>query len=117
MGRHPDSHLFPKGEPFIMRIITKRTLQDFWEGNPRFADAQEPLGAWYDEVRRASWATPTELKAQYRNASVLRGNRVTFNVGGNKYRLVVHVNYRVSVVYVRFIGTHEAYDRIDAETI
>lgn len=100
-----------------MRIITKRALQDFWERGSWCADAQEPLEAWYDEVRRAQWATPAELKAQYRNASILKGGRVVFNIGGNRYRLVVHINYRRGIAYVRFVGTHAEYNRIDAEVI
>jgi mRNA interferase HigB len=100
-----------------MRIITKRTLQDFWDRDGRCADAREPLEVWYDAVRRAAWATPAAVKAQFRTASILKGGRVVFNIGGNKYRLVTHINYRLGIVYIRFIGTHEEYDQIDAEMI
>jgi mRNA interferase HigB len=100
-----------------MRIITKRTLRDFWAGASRYADARTPLEAWHDEVRRARWRSPADVKARYRNASVLKGGRVVFNIGGNKYRLVVHINYAVGIVFVRFMGTHAQYDEIDAETI
>lgn len=76
-----------------------------------------PLEAWYNEVRRAKWTAPTNIKSQYRNASILKTGRVVFNIAGNKYRLVVHINYRAGIVFVRFIGTHAQYDTIDAETI
>lgn len=97
-----------------MRIIAKRTLRAFWE---RQADAEEPLLAWYREVEQADWDTPTELKAQYRNASIVGGNRVVFNIKGNDYRLVVRINYPYRVVYVRFVGTHTEYDAVNVEEV
>lgn len=97
-----------------MRIIAKRTLRAFWE---RHADAEEPLLAWYREVEQADWDTPTELKAQYRNASIVGGNRVVFNIKGNDYRLVVRINYPYRVVYVRFVGTHTEYDAVNVEEV
>ena len=100
-----------------MRVIAKRTLRDIWERHPRNAAAKTPLQDWYAQVSAADWGTPAALKAQFRDASVLRGGRVVFNIGGNKYRLVVRINYAYRVVYVRFVGTHEEYDRIDANTV
>ncbi len=99
-----------------MRIISKRTLREFWE-QPGYSDAQGQLEAWHEEVLRADWSTPQELKAQFRNASVLQGSRVVFNIKGNDYRLVVKINYPYRMVYVRFVGTHKMYDQIDAVTI
>jgi mRNA interferase HigB len=97
-----------------MRIIAKGTLRDFWE---RYADAEEPLMAWYREVEKADWSGPAEVKDKYRSASIVGDNRVVFNIKGNDYRLVVKINYRYRVVYVRFIGTHAEYDKIDVEEV
>ena len=97
-----------------MRIIAKRTLRDFWNRHPK---ANGPLEAWHQEVARADWATPSAVKAQFRSASVLQGNRVVFNIAGNQYRVIVKVNYPYRVVYIRFIGTHTDYDVVDATTI
>jgi mRNA interferase HigB len=100
-----------------MRIISRKTLLAFYEGRPERADAQPALEAWYREAKKASWKTPIDVKAQYRSASILKGGRVVFNVCGNKYRLVVQMNYDFGVAYIRFVGTHAEYDGIDAETI
>lgn len=75
------------------------------------------MRAWFHEARIADWSTPADIKASYRNASILGNNRVVFNIGGNKYRLVVAVNYRARIVFIRFIGSHVEYDRINAEEI
>lgn len=79
--------------------------------------AEEPLRAWYADARTADWASPDTIKRRHAGASVLRDNRVVFNIGGNKYRLVVRINYFYRVIYIRFVGTHADYDRIDAETV
>ena len=97
-----------------MRIIARKTLRAFWGQRP---DAEGPLKAWYAEVKGAQWTSPAEIKAQYGSASILKNGRVVFNIGGNKYRLVVHINYAVDIVYIRFVGTHREYDAIDAEVI
>ncbi len=97
-----------------MRIIAKRTLREFWQ---RYPDAEEPLLAWYREVEAEDWETPAKVKAKYRNASIIGDNRVVFNIKGNDYRLVVKINYRYRVVYVRFVGTHGEYDAIDVEEV
>jgi mRNA interferase HigB len=101
----------------MMRIIAKRTLRQFWERDRRFADAKRALEDWHAQASRADWATPADVKAQYRDASILKGSRVVFNICGNKYRLVVKINYPYRIVYVRFIGTHAEYDSVDVETI
>jgi mRNA interferase HigB len=100
-----------------MRVIARKSLREFWESDPVYADAEKPLKAWFHEAERAHWLTPADVKAQHRNASILKENRVVFNIHGNKYRLVVRINYATQIVYVRFVGTHEQYDQIDAETI
>jgi mRNA interferase HigB len=100
-----------------MRVIALSTLRDFWERGTAYADARDPILAWYRHALRADWRSPADIKRQFGNASILRNGRVVFNIGGNKYRLVVWINYAYRVVYVRFIGTHAQYDRIDAQTI
>lgn len=97
-----------------MRIIAKRTLRAFWK---RYPTAKGPLEAWHQEVARADWSTPSDVKAQFRSASLLQGNRVAFNIAGNHYRLIVKINYPYRIVYVRFIDTHADYDTVDVTTI
>lgn len=97
-----------------MRIIAVSYLRLFWESNP---DADQPLKSWVDEVKKANWSQPSDIKAQYRSASILKNRRVVFNIKGNDYRLVVSVAYRFQALYVKFIGTHAEYDLIDAETV
>ena len=93
-----------------MRVVSKRTLRDFWEMHP---DSEESLLAWYREAEDAQWDSPAAVKAQYRNASFPGGNRVIFNIKGNDYRLVVKINYPYGMMYIRWVGTHREYDRID----
>jgi mRNA interferase HigB len=99
-----------------MRVIAIRTLREFWE-HPEYAGSQGPLEAWYREAKQAKWSAPMEIKAQYRSASILKGGRVMFNIAGNKYRLVVGINYPTQTVFIKFIGTHRQYDQIDAEIV
>jgi mRNA interferase HigB len=100
-----------------VRVIALGAIKKFVRRMPAYADAYEPLMAWYRHVNRADWANPAELKADVRNASILKDSRVVFNIAGNKYRVVVWLNYPYRVVYIRFIGTHRQYDAIDAQTI
>jgi mRNA interferase HigB len=97
-----------------VRIIAKRTLREFWRRVPQ---AKEPLSAWYADARSADGASPTAVRRRYRSASILQNNRVVFNIAGNRYRLVVRINYHYRVVYIRFVGTHAEYDRVDVETV
>ncbi|MYA34287.1 MAG: type II toxin-antitoxin system HigB family toxin [Gemmatimonadales bacterium] len=97
-----------------MRIIAKRTLRAYWEGEPR---AEQPLKAWYAVARRADWSSPADVKAVYGNASIVRNDRVVFNIGGNRYRLIVRFDYRRRIGFVRFVGTHAEYDRLDASHV
>lgn len=100
-----------------MRVIAVSTLKAFWSGNLAYGDAKEPTLAWYREALKADWSTPNDVKRQFRNASILKDGRVVFNIAGNKYRLVVWINYSYRVVYIRFIGTHRQYDQIDVQTV
>ena len=100
-----------------MRIIALSTLKGFWEITPTYADAIGPTLAWYRHALKADWASPAAVKQDFRNASVLKDGRVVFNIAGNKYRLVVWINYAYRVVYIRLLGTHSQYDQIDVQTI
>lgn len=97
-----------------MKILALRTLREFWTRHPL---AEMPLRGWYAEASRAGWRTPADIKAAHRSASFLANHRVVFNIKGNDYRLVVAVRYTQQLLFVRFIGTHAEYDRINAETI
>lgn len=98
----------------FMRIIARKTLREFWEQHP---DTRQSLQAWYADVKHSIWKTPANIKNIYRNASFIGNNRVVFNIMGNKYRLIVAVQYEYGIVFIRFIGTHKQYDKIDAATI
>ena len=97
-----------------MHIISRKALREFWKRHP---DARQALQAWYADAKRATWKTPVDIKNVYRNASTIANNRVVFNIKGNRYRLVVAINYEHGIVYIRFVGTHQEYARIDAATI
>lgn len=97
-----------------MRVVAKRILREFWETHP---DCERSLRSWWQAARSADWRNPSQVKAAYPSASILRDDRVVFNIHGNKYRLVVKVRYDYEIVYVRFLGSHTEYDAIDAGTI
>lgn len=97
-----------------MRIIARRALREFWK---RHHDAEQPLRAWYHDVQRADWGSPADIKRTYANASIVGDNRVVFNIKGNKYRLVVAINYPYRMCYIRFIGSHQAYNDIDVSSV
>jgi mRNA interferase HigB len=97
-----------------MRIVSRRILREFWL---KHADAVIALQTWFHDVEQANWKNPVDIKTVYQNASFLVNNRVVFNIKGNRYRLVVVVIYQHGVVYIRFVGTRDEYDRIDATTI
>ena len=99
-----------------MRIIALSTLKAFYEQS-EFHDARTPLAQWYSFVKSVRWASPADVKRDFRSASILKSGRAVFHIAGDKYRLVVKINYGYGVVYIRFIGTHEAYDRIDASEV
>ncbi len=99
-----------------MRVISRATLREFWT-KPGRRDSERPLRAWIAEVRQVRWRGPAEVKQKYRSASIVAGDRVVFNVAGNKYRLVVAVKYSAGIVFVRFVGTHADYDGIDAAEV
>lgn len=97
-----------------LRVIAKKILRDFWESH---ADSEQQLKAWYHETSKAEWKNPNEIKQEYPSASILNNNRVVFNIKGNNYRLIVKVNYDYQMVWIRFIGTHSEYGKINANEI
>jgi mRNA interferase HigB len=97
-----------------MRVISKRSLRDFWA---RFPDSEDTLKAWHSEVQAASWQTPADIKEKYRSASILKDSRAVFNICGNKYRLVVKFNFKSAIVFIRFVGTHKEYDATGVEVV
>ena len=97
-----------------MRVIAKRTLREFWEQHP---DSAQQLMSWYQEASRAEWLSPNDIKRKFASASILKNSRVVFNISGNKYRLIVEVNFPRKWVFIRFVGNHKEYGRIDANTI
>ena len=97
-----------------MRIIAKKTLREFWE---KHTDVRQALQAWYADIQKANWKSPADIKNEYQNASFLANNRVVFNIKGNQYRIIVVIQYEYSIVYIRFVGRHAEYDRIDATKV
>lgn len=95
----------------IVRVISKKTLRDFWL---KHHDCEERLKSWHKEAEEANWKTPKDIKKEYPSASFLADNRVVFNIKGNNYRLIVKINYDYSIVWIRFIGTHTENDKINA---
>lgn len=97
-----------------MRIIAVKTLKQAWEQFPR---AKQALLSWYEETEAASWNNPNELKAHYRNASIISERRVVFNIQGNTFRLIVDIEYRLRIVFIAWFGTHSQYNLIDAKKV
>lgn len=97
-----------------MRVIAKNTLRAFWI---KHKDVEQQLKSWYKEAEEANWNGPSDIKRDYPSASILINNRVVFNIKGNNYRLIVRINYSYKIVWIRFIGTHSQYDKIEATTI
>ena len=98
----------------VVRIIAKRTLREFWGTHP---DAKDVLEAWHSAVRRADWDSPEKVIQQYSRASIIGSDRVVFRLKGGRYRLIVSVNYVKRLVFIRFVGTHSEYERINAEEV
>ncbi len=97
-----------------MRLISKKTILDFIA---RYPDTEQPLLTWHKEAKSANWSSPSDIKLKYPSASILNNNRVVFNLKGNNYRMIVRINYFSKIVWIRFIGTHSQYDKIDANNI
>jgi mRNA interferase HigB len=97
-----------------MRIISRKTLREYWDLHP---EARQPLQTWYDDVRHAEWHTPADIRNVYRNAALMANDRVVFNIKGSNYRLIIAIHYAHGILYIRFAGTHRDYEKIDAATI
>ena len=97
-----------------MRVISKKILRDFWQAH---SDSEQQLKSWYQETSKAEWTSPKQIKSEYPGASFLTDNRVVFNIKGNHYRLIIKINYDYQMIWIRFIGTHAEYDKINAKTI
>lgn len=98
----------------ILRVIAKKILRQFWE---RHNDCEQQLKAWHQEVSKAAWTNPNEIKIEYPNASIIGNDRIVFNIKGNTYWLIVRINFDYQMVWIRFIGTHAEYDKVNAKTI
>ncbi|CAI6144133.1 MAG: hypothetical protein SPLUMA1_SPLUMAMAG1_01567 [uncultured Sulfurimonas sp.] len=99
-----------------MRIISKKRLKDFYEQS-KYRDSKNALESWHREVLKLDWNNPNEIKMMYSNASVVGDTKVVFNIAGNKYRLIVTINYYAKIVFIKFIGTHKQYDKINIEEL
>lgn len=97
-----------------MRVIAKKVLRDFWK---KHTDCEQQLKSWYRETEKAEWNNINELKTEYPSASILKDNRIVFNIKGNEYRLIVKFNFGYKICWIRFIGSHSAYDKINANNI
>ncbi len=97
-----------------MRIIAVKTLRQYWEEYP---DAEGPLLSWHDEILEADWSTPNDMKEQFGSASVIGGKRVVFNIHGNRFRLIVDIEFKFKIVFIVWFGTHKQYDNVDAKTV
>lgn len=99
---------------FELKIFSRGTLRDFWG---KHGDCELQLKTWYRESEKSNWKTINELKSEYPNASILKDNRIVFNIKGNDYRLIVKFNFEYQLAWIRFIGTHAEYDKINANEI
>ncbi len=97
-----------------MKIIKRKTLEEFWK---KHANAKGSLDAWFHEMKKGAFPTPQSIKNRYASASIIEGNRVVFNIAGNKYRLIVGFAYEQQFGYIKFIGTHAEYDKVNAATV
>lgn len=97
-----------------MRIVARSTLREYWRKHPA---VEQALKAWYADVSHAEWGSPADLRKTYATVSILKDARALFNIKGNQYRVVVRINYSLKLVFIRFVGTHAEYDKIDAESI
>ena len=97
-----------------MRVVAKKILRDFWE---KHSDCEQQLKSWYQEASNAEWKSPNGTKSEYPSASILSNNKIVFNIKGNNYRLIIKINYDYQIIWIRFIGTHSEYDKINTNEI
>lgn len=97
-----------------MRVFSKSALRDFWR---KHEDSEIGLRVWFEDAEKATWKTPKDIKKYDGTVSIVANNRAVFNIKGNRYRLVVEINYQWGLIFIRFVGTHQQYDRIDVKQI
>jgi len=97
-----------------LRVIAKKILREFWE---KHNDCEQQLKAWFQETSKAKWTTPNEIKSEYPSASIVGNDRIVFNIKGNTYRLIVKINFDYQMIWIRFVGTHTEYDKVNTKTI
>jgi len=97
-----------------VRVVKRKTLVDFYS---KHKETKNQLDVWYYEAKNSNWNNPVEVKEKYGTASIVGDNKVVFNIKGNKYRLVTKINYQMKIVYIKFIGTHKEYDKINVEEL
>jgi mRNA interferase HigB len=112
--RHRIDNVSQSSHSGRMRVIAIRTLKAYWDEHP---ETREHIESWYTITKSVSWKNPNDIKAQFRNASILKDSRVVFNIKGNNHRLIVKIHYNTGIVFIRFIGTHKAYNQINAEEV
>jgi len=100
----------------VMRVVAKKILREFWE-KPNRSDSEQPLKSWYKLASQAEWRTPADVKKQLRNASFVGNDRIVFDIAGNKYRLVIAADYKRQTLYIKFVGTHKQYDKINVKEV
>lgn len=94
--------------------MLKKTLREFWIKHP---DCEEQMKSWYQEAENSEWINPNDVKKDYPSASILGDNRIVFNIKGNHYRIIIKINYDYQMIWIRFVGTHSEYDKINANKI
>ncbi len=97
-----------------LRVIAKKVLREFWE---KHNDCEQQLKAWFQEASKAEWKNPNEIKTEFPSASIIGNDRIVFNIKGNSYRLIIKINFDYQMIWIRFIGTHPEYDKVNAKTI
>lgn len=98
----------------FMRVIAVNTIREYWV---KYPNTEQALKSWLQEIEQSNWETPQDLKVKYRNASIITGKRIVFNINGNKYRLIVDIEYRLKIVFIVWFGTHAEYDLINSKTV
>ena len=112
--RHPVAPVTGTWYDNVMRVIAKRTLREFWD---KHSTAKQPLLSWYKAVQTVNWQNNAEIKERFSTASIINATRVVFNIGGNNYRLICIVKFDKQILFIRFIGTHKEYDKINAAEV
>ncbi len=97
-----------------LRVIAKKVLREFWE---KHNDCEQQLKAWFQEASKAEWKNSNEIKTEYPSASIIGNDRIVFNIKGSSYRVIIKINFDYQMIWIRFIGTHPEYDKVNAKTI